>query len=151
MHTQYTQSLCDKQKSVLSWRQFWGCSFPVVTYTQLQTRKERSSLAEQSLGMYSIYLHHIFLELAMHSEKEERKKQTRWTKLEFSHLVLLILIKVSGTYRVNLTNRIAKEVFCKLLHSSASLFWELLLHYVQVAILNLTAPSLLNTCYCTFW
>ena len=68
---------------VASWRQSCGCSSPVVAHLQLQIRKGRSRLAEQSFAMYmySICTHYIVNELCVTTTKKkerknERKKQT---------------------------------------------------------------------------
>ena len=45
------------------WRQFRGCSLPVVARALPQTRKQRCSVPEQSFGMCNICIHTIVFEL----------------------------------------------------------------------------------------
>ena len=59
---------------------------------------------------------------------KEEQQERRWTKLKFLCLVSSTLLRVSGTYRVPLALEQLRDVVCKLLHFSASFFWELLLY-----------------------
>ena len=89
---------------------FLGRSSPVVARTPPQTRKGRCSVAEQSFGMCNICIHRIVFELCVteeeeqeqEQEKEQEQEERRRTKLTFSRLVFSALLKVSGTYRVDL-------------------------------------------------
>ena len=77
------------------WREFHGCSSPVVALHTAQNKYICSPVAKQSFGMVNIRTHHIvFLDVL--DEKEERRC-TNLTCLVFSSLR-----KVSGNVGVDL-------------------------------------------------
>ena len=73
--------------------------------------------------MFKICKDHILFELFLW-----RKKRKRKNKIEILCLVLFNLLKVSGTFRVDLALEQQREVSCKLLSSSVSFFQELPLY-----------------------
>ena len=62
-----------------------------------QTRKGRLPVAEQSFGIYNVCVHTIIFELNL-SERERKNVN----KIETLHMIFLNLLKVSGTYTVDL-------------------------------------------------
>ena len=64
------------------WRRLWTYGYPWYKY----------------MYMYNIHIHHKSFQVMLIGK--ERKKERRWTKLKFSHLVFSTLIKISRTYKV---------------------------------------------------
>ena len=85
-------------------RQFRACSLPVihVAHMQLQTRKVRSPIAEQSLGIYNIRIRCLVFELCIMTRKGMKKKERKkLSKIEVFMLVFQTLRKVGRTFRID--------------------------------------------------
>ena len=82
------------------WRQFHGCNSPVVAHVKLTTSQNKLHHQSNRLGEYVQYSHTQYSFLVMPDEKEKTKKERR-TKLKFSCLVFLTLLKVSITFSVD--------------------------------------------------
>ena len=94
--------------------------------------------------MYNICIHSIVFQLCL-----MKRKERRWTKLKFLRLVFLTLLKVSGTYKVDLTLEQLRDVVYKLFALLCFVFLGAApILYVQVAILNLPHPYVRSTQTC---
>ena len=83
--------------------------------------------------MFDICIRRILFELYLTKNKERKKERRKedkkkMNKIKISCLVFLTLLRVSGTYEVDIALEYLNHVVSKVLHYSALFFQELFLY-----------------------
>ena len=78
-----------KQECDASFRQFGGCSFPVIAHTEPQARKGTCPVVEQLFGMYmyNTHIYRIVFKLCI-GEMKKNKKNGKIEMFTFGFLLV---------------------------------------------------------------
>ena len=97
---------------------------PYSSSHEAERKYEWFSSAGQLFGMFNFIIHGIIFQLRLMNKKKER----RWRKSKFLCLVFSTLLKLSGTFGVDLALELLKKEGCKLFALLCFFFWEMLLY-----------------------